>query len=260
MDLALFEPVEVTDMRVVAKAAIVVYREISTGRLFLDPDLSLNPLFRLGDVKGDKGDTGATGATGAAGADGATGATGAAGANGATGATGAAGADGATGATGTAGANGIDANPARVQVNATVGVSRTGVLAGLSIQYENSTATLNKKIVVFRGMLKLVSTATGTASMQATVAGFTFTFPTVALVVNTQYLQYELTIHIANQATPLAYGSVRQSIALNGVVANAVQANNLTLTGEASGNAAETVFKSPPTTAVTTLYSVVDIL
>lgn len=222
MDLALFEPVEVTDMRLVAKAAIVVYREIATGRLWIDPDLSVNPLFRLGDVKGDKGDKGDAGTNGAD------------------------------------GANGQNSNPAIKLTGATLNTSRAGVVAGLTIQSVDSATPLIGSLVVFRGMLKLANTATGTASMQANIGGLIFTFPTLALAVGTQYLHFEVTAHVLSSG--VGFASVRQSIALNGVSANAVQANNVAKSGASSTNTALIQFKSPVTAAVTPLFAVTEIL
>lgn len=225
MDPALYEPVEVTDMRLVAKAAIVVYREIATGKLWIDPDLNQNPLFRLGDVKGDKGDTGEAGDQGI---------------------------QGETGAAGT------NANPAAKLTGSTLNVARAGVVLGLAIQSVNSEVPLIGAIVVFRGLLKLVSTATGTASMQANIGGLIFTFPNITLAANTQYVHFEVSAHVISAA--VGFASVRQSIALNGVAANAVQANNVAQSGAASTNTALIQFKSPTTTQVTTLLAVCEVL
>ena len=226
-----FEPVQITDMRMVAKAAIVVYREIATGRLFIDPALPENPLFRLGDVKGD---TGAAGVAGAAGLQ------------------------GIQGVKGDTGAAGINARMPVVLAGAMLNSARTGVVNGLDIQSVDSAVALIGRVVVFRGLLKLLSTATGNGSMQANIGGMIYTFPTLAITVSTQYLSYEVTVHLLISGVGFAF--VRQSIALNGIAANAVQSNKMTQSGTSSSNTALIQFKSPTTTQVSTLFAVTETL
>lgn len=213
------EEVLLTSLRMVANASIVVYRDPATGKVYINPDLQDNPLFRLGDVKGDKGDTGETGA---------------------------------------AGANGTNANPAIKLTGATLNTSRAGVVAGLAIQSVDNAAPLIGSLVVFRGLLKLVSTATGAGSMQVNIGGLIFTFPNITIAASTQYVHFEVTAHVLSAG--VGFASVRQSIALNGVAANAVQANNVAQSGASSTNTALIQFKSPVTTAVTTLFAVTEIL
>ena len=234
MDTALFEPVEVTDMRVVAKAAIVVYREVATGRLWIDPDLSENPLFRLGDVKGDKGDKGDAGTNGADGAA------------------------GAKGDKGDAGTNGQNSNPAIKLTGETLNTSRAGVVNGLGIQSVVSAEPLIGSVVIFRGLLKLVNTANGGIAMQANIGGLVFTFPTQVANVGTQYLNYEVTVHVLS--SNVGFAVVKQSLSVNGQWGNAGQANNAGQSGESSTNIALIQFRSPVTTAVTTLFAVTEIL
>ena len=58
------EPVVITDMRIVAKASIVVYHNPTTNEFFIDPLLPENPLFKLGNFQGLPGEVGAPGAPG----------------------------------------------------------------------------------------------------------------------------------------------------------------------------------------------------
>lgn len=219
------QELELTELTIYAKAKIPVYQG-EDGRLYTDAGTLTNPLFRLGDVKGDTGETGATGATGADGA---------------------------------AGADGVNANPAVKLTGATLNTARAGVVLGLAIQSVASAVPLIGALVVFRGMLKLVSTATGTGSMQANIGGLIFTFPNITIAANsTQYVNFEVTVNVLSVG--VGFASVRQSIALNGVAATAVQANNMAQSGAASTNTALIQFKSPMTSQVTTLFAVCEVL
>ena len=239
------EPVLLTQLKIYAKAEISVYMGVNGG-LWLDPATTDSPLFRLGDIKGD---TGAAGVAGAAGIQGVKGDTGAAGIQGV---------KGETGAAGVAGAAGKDSTPAVKLTGPTLNNARAGVIAGLDIQSVDSTVALIGAVVVFRVLLKLVSTATGNGSMQANIGGLIFTFPNIAIAASTQYLNIEVTAHVISSA--VGFASVRQSIALNGVAANAVQSNNVAQSGSSVNNTALIQFKSPITTQVTTLFAVTEIL
>jgi Collagen triple helix repeat (20 copies) len=243
--------------KIYVSAELPVYMD-DQGNLFREDNG--NQIFQLGKngADGAQGIQGETGATGAQGIQGETGATGAQGIQGETGATGAQGIQGETGATGAQGANGVNANPAKILVGATLNTARAGVVLGLSIQSETHSASLIGRVVVFRGLLKLVSTSTGTGSMQANIGGLIFTFPNITIAASTQYVHFEVTAHVL--AAAVGFASVRQSIALNGVAATAVQANNVAQSGSSSTDTALIQFKSPTTSQVTTLFAVCEIL
>jgi hypothetical protein len=283
----LLEPVVITDMRIVAKASIVVYHNQGTNEFFIDPNLPENPLFKLGNFKGAVGARGAIGETGAAGADGAAGAagtkgeTGEAGADGAAGATGAAGAKGETGAagavgaagaagakgdTGAAGAKGdtgaagaVGASGSIADICAlSINIQRAGVVAGLEIQTINKAATFIGRVLRFTGSLELTSTATGTASVQINVGGLVLTFATLPIAITVQHFNFDVTVSIVS--TTVAFAVVKQSIAGHGTNANVSQSDNTTQIGSYSANSASIVFKSPVTTLVKTKYSVIETL
>ena len=147
---------------------------------------------------------------------------------------------------------------AYILAGATLNVQRAGIVNGLEIQTVNSSWALLGRVVLFRGLLKLVSSATGNGSMQINIGGLIFTFPTMAIATGTQYVNYEVMVHVISSA--VGFASVRQSIALNGVAANAVQSNNLAQSGSHVTNTALIQFKSPVTTQVTTLLAMTEIL
>jgi hypothetical protein len=353
----MLEPVVLTEMRIVAKASIQVMRNTETNEFFMDQSIPENPLFKLGNFKGDTGPVGpagpgggigpvgpagpggaigpigpagpggAIGPVGPAGPGGGIGPVGPAGPGGAIGPIGPAGPGGAIGPVGPAGPGGgigpvgpagpggaigpigpagdstaanaaaVNANNAATAANTaatdatnatltavtnaavataaaniaaqsvpkvniltgvTLNVQRVGVVNGLDIQPINSALALLGRVVVFRGLLKLVNTANGNASMQANIGGMIFTFPTLAVATGTQYLKYEVEAHILSAA--VGFASVSQSIALNGIAASAVQSNNATQSGSSVTNTAFIQLKSPVTSQITTLFALNEIL
>ncbi len=230
-------------MRIVAKASIVVYRDPATNQFFIDPLLPENPLFKLGNFQGAQGVQGVKGDAGA---------------DGAAGAQGAQGVQGVQGDAGTNGTNGTNANPAIKLTGATLNAARAGVVLGLAIQSVDSTVPLIGSLVVFKGLLKLQSSSTGTGSMQANIGGLIFTFPNITIAASIQYLHFEVTVHVISSG--VGFASVRQSIALNGVAANAVQSNNIAQSGAAVNNTALVQLKTSNITQVTTLFAVCEVL
>ena len=136
-------------------------------------------------------------------------------------------------------------------------VSRAGVVAGLQI-HSLALATNLEKVFRWSGQLKLVSTATGTASLTVNIGGLIFSFPTVAIVVGTQYLSFELSITTTN-VNNVGFGSVKQSIALAGVAAAVNQASYSAISGSVIGGVSQWSFKSPTTTAVTVNSSIIEV-
>ena len=242
-------------MRIVAKASIVVYRDPATNQFFMDPLLPEHPLFKLGNfqgVKGDKGDAGADGATGAQGEKGDAGADGAAGAQGEKGDA------GTDGKNGTNGADGTNASPAIKLTGSTLNTARTGVVSGLEIQSVASPVALIGSVVVFRGLLKLVSTATGNVSLQVNIGGLTFTFGAISVIVGTQFFNYETTVHVIGATEGFAVE--RRSFAGAGATANIVQSTSSGKSGAVASNTVSIQFKSPVTVQVTTLLALTQIL
>ena len=280
----MLEPVEVTDMRLVAKASIVVYRDPVTGKLYLDPNLPDHPLFKLGDIKGDTGAPGAAGSNGTDGSPGAKGDKGEPGVidpqilqagqaivqsaqdaaisanNAAAYATDQANLAVMNASTATLAANTAaqQASKAYILAGATLNVPRAGVVNGLEIQKVDSVSELLGRVVVFRGLLKLVSAVAGNVSMQINIGGLIFTFGGISVVSGTQFFNYETTVHVV--AANVGFAVERRSFAGAGGTANVVQSTSNGQSGALVSKTALIQFKSQVTVQVTTLLALMQIL